>query len=88
MHTPGPWEIIISPDDGHRHILAVVQGSHKNVCALSVRSIRETDANAHLIAAAPELLEACEEIKEWLMYIGSKVTFVHLDAAIAKATGI
>ena len=82
-HTPGPWAT--SHDavpDHHTQVTVYSEGSGERVA-----TVFQTEANARLIAAAPELLEACEEIKEWLMYIGSKVTFVHLDAAIAKATG-
>jgi len=55
QHTPGPWSVnskaaLIDPPDG------------ESICLMrwptNVRSEEETKANARLIAAAPELLEA------------------------------
>lgn len=51
--TPGPWRI-----EG-QHILGNEQNGY--ICTWSGRS-----ANAHLIAAGPDLLEACKNfLKEW-----------------------
>lgn len=50
-------------------------------------------ANAYLIAAAPELLAACETIRAHLHDLGGEEDLAHdlvrmvLDPAIAKATG-
>ena len=57
-HTPGPWEIRpgrwsegsplhVSAEDGSRYITTITPAENR-------------DANAHLIAAAPELLAACQ----------------------------
>jgi hypothetical protein len=64
-HTPGPWTI-------HRHSSTSVQGSRGFVVAntggwlttsLDIESVvKEQEANARLIAAAPELLEALEKL--------------------------
>ena len=60
-HTPGPWEIINHPaeTDG-----PYVQGPTGTNDAHIVARIYGPDAkaNARLIAAAPELLEACEYV--------------------------
>jgi hypothetical protein len=68
-HTPGPWEIF-SPDAGpdyHPGIEAlegsfsiVVYGDEDDVTGVQGRTRPEALANAHLIAAAPDLLEALE----------------------------
>lgn len=57
-HTRGPWKVI-GPDSMHP--------SQAMVCATigvqiySAPLTNETEANAHLIAAAPDLLEALKE---------------------------
>lgn len=63
-HTPGPWRI-----EGER-LKTAISGGHKHVAMVNYfdcgrgdpRSIskEEHEANARLIAAAPDLLEACE----------------------------
>ena len=63
MHTPGPWMLvsqefpqhILSPQDGngHRHNIAVVVAGDDE---------GKAKANARLIAAAPALLAALENI--------------------------
>ena len=70
-HTPGPWTMEYTADeyDSHRSDLRIIdprtvnhpQGpvtlAKINVCAFAPH-MSEPLANAHLIAAAPELLEA------------------------------
>ena len=54
-HTPGPWRVKYhesSPDQ-----IAAVVSDHDLVCAMSI----DGNANARLIAAAPELLAALEQ---------------------------
>lgn len=61
--TPGPWEV---EDNGYFYDINAVRGTVGDVC--SSASWFDNDehrgpvamANAHLIAAAPELLEALE----------------------------
>ena len=80
-HTPGPWTLapncvygihVFGPDGG---VIAQIQG----------RDEPQHQANARLIAAAPEMLEALSKISanaaesvEWIRRVA--------DAAIAKAT--
>jgi hypothetical protein len=56
-HTPGPW----TAQFGNGLLSVSVQSSDSHICAVSklpmVRSL-ETEANARLIAAAPDLLAA------------------------------
>lgn len=59
-HTPGPWNAV-ELEDGN-----IVTGNTRhcgNVCELDLGT--ESDANARLIAAAPELLEALERALRW-----------------------
>ena len=63
QHTLGPWAVDILDGNGQRN----VRGQHFEICTCwhhSVVSIeKEMEANARLIAAAPELLEALEEFE-------------------------
>lgn len=60
-HTPGPWEldgVEIYPVNGHR--------ASDAICQLSAGQSDEAfEANAHLIAAAPELLVAAQKVMQW-----------------------
>ena len=88
-HTPGPWHV----ERTGRHDSAgrmVVSG---NFCLSSVSNLHgNADANARLIASAPELLEACKMMLEDLAEYESpkKGYFKSAEAAravIAKAEG-
>lgn len=90
-HTPGPWTL---DDRGYKYIVSKSGNGYitRDVCRLdgSTMAALAQEANARLIAAAPELLEALEllvdnpyrdgiESDERLRRIGR--------AAIAKAKG-
>jgi hypothetical protein len=62
-HTPGPWEVsdIYEVTTGKGE-LCIRQFYPKNV---SLENIEQAKHNAHLIAAVPELLEACERFVEY-----------------------
>lgn len=96
-HTPGPWEVRKG-----RTLLHVVGA--QPVCEISVSAnhvhedapgdkalyIARQEANARLIAAAPELLEALKKAEQMLKSKGytPAVLKVHgITAAIAKAMG-
>jgi len=90
-HTLGPWthtgrefnDVIDTEGD------LVAVALHLRV-GKTERSIREAEANARLIAAAPDLLDA---LNAMLTHMGmdeddwNKPTFDKARAAIAKATG-
>ncbi|CAN0620485.1 conserved protein of unknown function [Burkholderia multivorans] len=83
-HTPGPWAV---PES---HGKARVWARHEFLvadCNVSdhLRTV-EKKANARLIAAAPDLLDALEEIVN-TPHLGGKGGFQKARAAIAKATG-
>lgn len=97
-HTPKPWYI-----DGHsvkvskpeREFLG--EGAPETICEmLSSVSPGETTANQVLIAAAPDLLEACKQSMSWLREYHTQMgdpmdegvfgLADQLEAAIAKAT--
>ncbi len=80
-HTPGPWEITSSAGyTGHG-----VNARGKRVCSINSNSPlphTERDANARLIAAAPELLAACQDCLEGRGDWGAR-----MSAAVARAGG-
>lgn len=85
-HTPGPWHV----SDGW------VQTDTSAVCMISRHALDERElADARLIAAAPDLLEALELILEtriqekhmWSASPGESPLHDRCLAAIAKAKG-
>ena len=71
-HTPGPWRVKYhesSPDQ-----IAAVVSDHDLICAMPI----DGNANARLIAAAPELLAALEQA---LAVIGSDEMRLACDMA-------
>lgn len=92
-YTPGPWHVAERVDDGD--VLYTVEADNLPVAYIYRKAERE--ANARLIAAAPELLEALEELLAWDLqmlpqevsegYSGIEEDIARAKAAIAKATG-
>lgn len=83
-HTPGPWRVI----DHY------VTAGEEQVCAVGVDwTANNVTANARLIAAAPELLEALQSVLASVPFSqyhgdGELEECEHrVRAAIAKATG-
>jgi hypothetical protein len=93
-HTPGPWEVRenITPseygtvevykEDGNKWIASAL-GTH-----VGPRTKEEAKANAHLIAAAPDMFEVIKAIYEYYQKNNVK-GYMHeeLEAAYLKATG-
>lgn len=77
-HTPGPWFVF---PHGEERMWHVGPAQHSVVF---VREVDDAEANARLIAAAPDLLEACEMLREVADGSWSRNL---LDAAIKKARG-
>ncbi len=59
-HTPGPWSLEFDdvPYDGGFETM-VINSENGGICMMDCPK-DEMDANGRLIAAAPDLLEACE----------------------------
>lgn len=88
-HTPGPWDYSweIQPNGcptvGHRGLM---------VCMVA-HSAKDPDqketalANANLIAAAPDLLEALIDVRRALELANFTGELAVVDAAIARAKG-
>ena len=94
-HTPSPWRHGVSYPDGIDIIKDEAHPTHQpywTVCKVNTCMGSESEANAKLIAAAPELLALAEHIEamhdddyltghpEWLAIVEEA------RAAIAKAT--
>ena len=81
-HTPGPWK--------HDENWGLIKYGKTEICALHSGN----EANAHLIAAAPDLLSALRFLlADYIAINGEKLTesSVPIDmamAAIAKAEGV
>jgi hypothetical protein len=99
-HTPGPWKIGYSTV---RPIIEIYRLADDRKSALTIAEIDcsqnfdEAEANARLIAAAPDLLEALEEITRRYALLDARLvagqhnepngTITRARATIAKAKG-
>ena len=88
-HTPGPWhlgEVRHANITPHGNDGIIRNDEHDPVAIVNFAgySKRTAFANAHLIAAAPELLAAC---REFVGKVRSKSSDAHMKAAIRKAEG-
>ena len=96
-HTPGPWKVTAGIVDNPR--LMVEDDIGNPVCAMSLRGVYgdtvKMTANAHLISAAPDMLEALEWLSnefdcrddEYGMVGFTHDEFRKVNAAIRKARG-
>ena len=82
-HTAGPWRY----SKAHNDIISMAPGVKSDVVAEYVLGV--SLANARLIAAAPELLEALEELIAATQHLDQchQATADKARAAIAKAKG-
>lgn len=85
-YTPGPWKdkevSIARQDKAHFRLSFLVSSSEERM--------NEAEANAYLIAAAPDLLEAAVYVMENLLQESAEVwehEIAHLRYAINKAKG-
>lgn len=82
LHIQGPWQVGYEFDEtGYPlFLLAGLSGDQK-------RDRPSLEATAKLIAAAPELLDACKGAEEWLAGWASASPYIDiLRAALGKAT--
>jgi hypothetical protein len=90
-HTPGPWAIERN-HNGRIFGISALSAKHDldMVCDLPFQSSNvENDANAKLIAAAPELLKALQRARADLIaehgMFGFRTNFAYIDEAIDQA---
>lgn len=93
-HTPGPWQVA-EPHKGYVQVIGNIDGDANDDGSLRVIYTHVCDvidnddetANAHLIAAAPDLLAALESvIGEWREGYGLNCV-EQVRSAIHKAKG-
>jgi len=86
MHTPGPWAIGgVFDNDGAPEIIIEHMTSRGNlVVAVALGGLQGQEANAKLIAAAPDLLEALQAFVDHGT-CADDVDWSKARAAIAKA---
>lgn len=99
-HTPGPWHIV-TDEHGNTEIIT---DSRPYICTVAPGKCEDvTVANARLIAAAPELLEALMSILDYapemelciaskyggdsFTYVGFRGYIADAKAAVSKALG-
>ena len=92
-HTPGPWQIKRHFDPGYKFISAQKHTALAQVvwCMEDEDRSPECEANAHLIAAAPDLLDALFYLLETSSGVSHEQWLEAMEqarAAILKATGV
>ena len=88
-HTPGPWLLVSDP--GHFDSLTTIHGGGpadrfphwQMIVQVGGADVGALEANARLIAAAPELLAALQELR----YACTDKAEAMADEAISKAIG-
>lgn len=93
-HTPGPWNILwvnVAKDPRDNSAASIETGTG-SIIALNLAKKEHAEGNARLIAAAPDLLAACNraltELAEPVMlHVALPRICAELRAAIAKAEG-
>lgn len=91
-HTTGPWSVTFALIGPPREQIAVIRALD-SICGMRNMgdyTEEEFQANAHLIAAAPDLFEACEEAHRFLTELAPKNRQSAKDkllAALIRARG-
>lgn len=91
-HTPEPWTVSIressAPGMGMGIVQVDVKAGDRTIAGVMVRPGLDAVANAHVMAAGPELLAACKEFVRKVEDGEAKSTrsYRQMKAAIAKAT--
>lgn len=98
-HTPGPWKVEIKSIGKHPDKEVFVTANDPDlfsVCRIGFNGSPAVIEDAHLIAAAPEMLDALKAAREWMnrfggdmpAYFGGEAELAEqLNVAIAKAEG-
>jgi hypothetical protein len=88
-HTPGPWIVVEGEDDnGNACFIVDCQDGLNFDFAIATLHGSDDQANAKLIAAAPDLLEALADLCYCVgAAYGESHVYKEARAAIAKATG-
>lgn len=99
QHTPGPWEIYLANTSNEGDLIIKYtdqQNLTSHICRLYETALCEehgtTEANARLIAAAPELFSLLVELAAHAAVYGAvpksaTLLWGRVDVALAKAEG-
>lgn len=92
--TPGTWTVADADENDDGLLLVCVDDGHPGLAVIAiVEDQKEQDANAQLIAAAPDLYQAVKDSLPYLIDVYGPCDpdcgcLVHrLEAAIARAEG-
>lgn len=95
--TPGPWGYSLGKDSSGDSTI-VIYGPKQNICTMDTESVNggpftmpmNAEANARLIAAAPDLLEALRDLVHVMAtkYEDYRPALARATDAICKAEGI
>lgn len=84
-HTPGPWKVFL---DGVKTVCGRPGMDRSQLMPVVLLGLGcNKEANARLIAAAPDLLAACEAVIEYMKYGQFEKAVEVCKAAIDKAKG-
>ena len=84
QHTPGPWKFGFESVDPEWAIVTIEGG----LIIANVNADHRQEANARLIAAAPDMLAVLKDVENALSVMGKETTgLLRVRAAIAKAEG-
>jgi len=93
--TAGPWQRTdYSDEDGVLFEMELAGANGAAICRIDFEGVDNTayaEADARLIAAAPELLHALQMARSYIIASGAKhweKDLAKVDAAIAKAEGL
>ncbi len=93
-HTPGPWSQSHRLNKRGTYSTEVYDAAGDEIATLAWHSIKtehgwgtDRDANARLIAAAPDLLAACIMVRDALNQTGTILDGAVIADAIVKAEG-
>ncbi len=67
-HTPAPWKVIPILNGYNDKVCAIAEEAEGGSIIAQMLNLPEQEANARLIAAAPELLELLQEIFDGLSF--------------------
>lgn len=73
-HTPGPWWVDDRRPAGALQVQAQHRGKGSSYCVATVHEWEVPDANARLLAAAPELLETLQKAADTLADIATALS--------------
>lgn len=88
-HTPGPWSYGKHSRDIYAHGISICRVHPGMLTSFHTPHIETQEANAKLIAAAPDLLEACQAIHELSSVVPvkfQKMIWDIVNPVIKKAT--